>query len=219
MARFALFRKKERWTATWLGNLIKLGIFLLLVVIWAHTIQPFLAPIEIVESDLLVVEGFIPDYAIEEAGEIYKAGKYRQMIITGKKRMKGAHLDQYENDGAFSAATLIKLGFDSAKIVVVAVDRDIKRDRTYVSALAIKQWIEENQIKETGFNIVTLGCHARRSRLLFEKAFGDQYNIGIIAIDDRGYDADHWWQSSNGFREVIKETIAWVYARFFFWPN
>ncbi len=219
MARFALYRKKERWTATWLGQVLKIIIILGLIFIYAKTIHAFLAPTDPVNSKVMIVEGFIPDYALEEAADIFNKGQYKLMIITGKKRMKGAPLDQYKNDGIYSAATLIKLGFDSTRIRVVAVENEIKRDRTFTSALAAKKWIENHNEGCTSFNLVTLDCHARRSRLLFGKAFGEKYRVGIIAIRDRSYNADHWWQTSNGFREVIQETIAWIYARFFFWPD
>ncbi|MCB0805553.1 MAG: YdcF family protein [Bacteroidales bacterium] len=219
MSRFALMRKKERYTATWLGNLLKLVFLLLIFFIIFKTIHPFLAITKTVNSDILVVEGFVTDYALEESAEIFENGNYRLLIITGKKRMKGAHLDQYENDGEYSAASLIKTGFDSTKISVVAVDHRINRDRTYASAVAVRQWMEASGMKETSFNLVTLGCHARRSRLLFEEAFPKKFQVGIIAIPDRSYDAERWWTSSNGFREVTKETIAWIYARFFFFPG
>ena len=30
---------------------------------------------------------------------------------------------------------------------------------------------------------------------------------------------EHWWRSSEGVRDVLGETVAWLYARFFFWPS
>lgn len=218
MARFALIQKKERWGTTWLGKLAVLLIFIVLGFVFMKTIHPFLAKNDPIETDILVVEGFITDYAIEACMEIFESGNYKTLYITGKKRMKGAHLDMYENDGEFSAATLQKLGFDSSKITVVAVEEDILKDRTYISALALHDWMVQNkQVKN--FNLVTLGAHARRSRHLFQMAFEDRCEIGVISIPNQSYNPDNWWQSSSGFREINKELIAWIYARFFFRPS
>ncbi len=217
MARFALLRKKERWGTTWLGKLLILVILLMAGFIFTRTIHPFLAKNEPIDAEVLVVEGFITDYAIEACMHIFNQGHYSTMIITGKKRMKGAHLDRYRNDGEFSAATLEKLGFDRSKIVVVVVDEEIRRDRTYATGLALRQWMS-NHGRLTSFNLATLGTHARRSQLLFREAFHEQVDIGIIAIENQSYDPHKWWKSSNGFREVTKEFIAWIYARFFFSP-
>jgi hypothetical protein len=59
------------------------------------------------------------------------------------------------------------------------------------------------------FNVVTEDAHARRTRLLFQKAFGHGVRVGIISIPNRDYDAKHWWRSSEGVREVIGEAIAY----------
>ncbi len=123
----------------------------------------------------------------------------------------------YENDGEFSAATLAKLGFDMSKVVVIPVNYTVTKDRTFESGKAIKEYTDSLP-EINSFNIVTIGAHARRSRYLFEKSFSQETNIGIIAIKNNGFDPDVWWQTSVGFREVIQETIAWIYARFFFYP-
>jgi hypothetical protein len=68
-------------------------------------------------------------------------------------------------------------------------------------------------------NVVTTTAHARRTRLLFEKALGAGVTVGIIAAPNPDYDPKHWWRSSDGFREVIGEGIAYVYARLFFYPS
>jgi hypothetical protein len=193
-------------------------LLMVMVCVFSRTIHPFLAKNEPIQAELLVVEGFIPDYAIEACMHIFERGGYKDLVITGKKRMKGAHLDQYENDGEFSAATLEKLGFDRSKIIVIALNEEVERDRTYASAAALFEWMT-NHNRMDDFNLATLGTHARRSQLLFEKAFDHQNQIGVISIPNQSYDASKWWKSSQGFREVTKELIAWIYARFFFFPE
>jgi hypothetical protein len=33
------------------------------------------------------------------------------------------------------------------------------------------------------------------------------------------YDSTQWWRYSDGAREVVRKSIAYVYARFFFYPS
>lgn len=68
-------------------------------------------------------------------------------------------------------------------------------------------------------NVVTENTHARRTRFLFQEAFGKNVKVGIIAVPNPDYDASYWWRYSEGVREVISEAIAYVYARLFFHPS
>jgi hypothetical protein len=104
--------------------------------------------------------------------------------------------------------------------VMQAVPAHIKyRNRTFESAVALKKWIDDNHLPVTSFNLVTLGAHSRRSRLLFEKAFAGQARVGIISVEHREYDPKHWWKYSEGVKEVIGEGVGYVYAQFFFHPG
>jgi len=67
--------------------------------------------------------------------------------------------------------------------------------------------------------LVSMGPHARRSRLLFAKAFSPEVRVGIISLEERDFDPAHWWTSSQGFRTVVDELIAYSYARLLFRPG
>jgi hypothetical protein len=66
---------------------------------------------------------------------------------------------------------------------------------------------------------VTIGPHARRSRLLNQKAFDSRVKIGVIALTNPEYDADHWWRYSEGVKETLSESAAYLYSRFLFSPD
>jgi hypothetical protein len=68
-------------------------------------------------------------------------------------------------------------------------------------------------------NVLTEDAHARRTRLLYHKAFGKSVTVGIIGVANPDYDSTQWWRYSDGVREVIGESIAYIYARFFFYPS
>jgi hypothetical protein len=96
--------------------------------------------------------------------------------------------------------------------------RESSRDRTYSSARVLRQYFRTNGLVVGSFNVLTEDVHARRTWLLFQKAFGAETKVGIIAARDPDYDPAHWWRYSEGVREILGESIAWVYAKFLFHP-
>ena len=88
-------------------------------------------------------------------------------------------------------------------------------------AVALRKWLlasgmSGNAVKAV--NVYTLGVHARRSLLLFREALGSDFTVGIISCEDPDYDPRRWWESSEGFKTVIDETIAYAYTQLFFLP-
>jgi uncharacterized SAM-binding protein YcdF (DUF218 family) len=92
------------------------------------------------------------------------------------------------------------------------------QDRTFHSALNVRRWLDSQGIGAARIDVLTLGAHARRSRLMFAAALGPRVQVGVIAVPDPRFDLAHWWRTSEGVRSVIGETIAYVYARLFFDP-
>jgi uncharacterized SAM-binding protein YcdF (DUF218 family) len=94
-----------------------------------------------------------------------------------------------------------------------------ERDRTYSAALALRHWLDQQGTNVKAINVVTADTHARRTRLLFQKALGTDISVGVIAVPNPDYDARRWWRYSEGVRDVISESVAYLYAKFFFWPS
>jgi len=40
--------------------------------------------------------------------------------------------------------------------------------------------------------------------------------VGVTALPPLDFNPDRWWRTSEGFRTVTSEAIAYLYARFFF---
>jgi hypothetical protein len=95
----------------------------------------------------------------------------------------------------------------------------VNRDRTYNMADALKAELGREGVSAAKINIISLGPHSRRSRLLYKFAFGPQTQVGMIGITQQEFDPDHWWRNSEGFRTVIGECLAYLYARFVFHPS
>jgi uncharacterized SAM-binding protein YcdF (DUF218 family) len=71
----------------------------------------------------------------------------------------------------------------------------------------------------SGINVVTEDVHARRTRLLFQKALGKNVRVGIIAVANADYPANEWWHYSQGLKTVVSEFAAYLYVRFLFFPS
>jgi uncharacterized SAM-binding protein YcdF (DUF218 family) len=183
----------------------------------AREAYPFLAVNDPVLGGVLVVEGWAPDYTLEAAIVEFKQNHYARLYVTGVPLQQGAPLSEYKNYAHLGAATLVKLGMSTNDLQAVPTPLT-QRDRTYAMALSLKTWLREHQMLPTKVNLVTNGAHARRSRLLFEKALGRGFTVGVVAIPAKNYDERHWWRSSQGVRIVTGEVIAYSYARLFFHP-
>lgn len=210
--------RKERWGLTWRGWFLAAGLVLALVIIVVFTAYPFLAPTERVPAQVLVIEGWSPPSTLEQAAAEFKSGKYDYAVLI---RPVLDVADEYES-GAYYAHWISRLlvseGIPNEKLAKL-FPNVAHKDRTYHSALAVKEWIQAQHLTVDALNVATAGPHARRSRLLYEKAFGRAMKIGIIALQSPQYDPRRWWRTSEGFRDVIGEFIAYVYARLFFIPS
>lgn len=218
MLYLGLIARRQRWGLT-LWGWITLGLGgCVLGVLCVHTIHGFLAPSQPIECDLLVVEGWLNDYALEEAIQTFEDHSCRLLVTTGTPILQGSSLLSYRNYAKLAASILERKGFATNRLRAVPSPL-VKRDRTYASALALKQWLPQAGIDVRAVNLFSLGPHARRSWWLYRKALGDEIAVGVIAAQTVRYDPKAWWKSSNGVRLVLDEMIAYVYARFLFTPN
>jgi hypothetical protein len=183
----------------------------------ADRVHPFLAVNDPVRGGILVVEGWLPDYALDAAITEFGRNHYSKVFVTGVPLEEGAPLLEYRNFAELGAAILVRLGLPANVVQAVPSPR-VRRDRTYACAVALKNWLDENGVGETNVNVISIGAHARRSRLLFRKALGNKYKVGVLCIETRSYDPKRWWKSSEGVRGVTSETIAYGYARLLFRP-
>jgi uncharacterized SAM-binding protein YcdF (DUF218 family) len=181
-------------------------------------IHPFLAVTHRANAKILVVEGWMDEYAIHASADEFKTGDYERVITTGGPVAgSGGYTNDY-NTFASVGARRLKAAWVPDESVQMVPSHVIGRDRTYSSAIALRAWLRDHNMALRSINVVTEDAHARRTRLLFQEAFGEGVKVGIIAVPNPDYDAKYWWRYSEGVREVIGESIAYIYARFFFLP-
>jgi hypothetical protein len=212
-----LLVRKERWSLSWGGRFLVLLLCLGVGLAVLSGLYPFLAVASPVKSQILVVEGWLPRQGLEQTIALVNTEGYRKVFTSGTIAEDDWNARPGETYAELAAERLVKLGLagDLVQAVPCAAAR---KDRTYSSALAVKNWCATNHFRLDSLNLVTLGPHARRSRMLYQEAFGNDVNIGVITLRNRNYDPSRWWCSSEGFREVTSEAIAWFYAKFLFHP-
>ena len=217
LAFFSLFRQRLCWIPTWRGWLALLLMCVAAAIVMVRGGYDFLAVNDPCPGGVLVIEGWAPDYALQETMLEFRRHPYAKLYVTGGPIEKGAPLCEYKTTAEFTVATLLRMGMTSNTVQAVPMP-ETRQDRTYTSALILKHWLRTQGGVPGQINLMTGGAHARRSRLMYEMAFGPEVQIGIVAIPNREFDPQRWWTSSAGVRTVLSELIAYGYARFVFHP-
>jgi DUF218 domain len=216
---WGLLTRKERLSLSWRGWLVLALVLLVAVFVLVRWTYPFLAVTNRVDTDVLVVEGWIHEYAIRAAVKEFQNNHYERVFTTGGPVVgNGRYINDFQTSASVGADLLKKNGL-SADVVQMVPSHVIGRDRTYSSAVALREWFHQHQISVRSFNVATEDAHGRRTRLLFQKVFGKDVQVGIISVPNPDYRADRWWHYSEGVREVMSESLSYVYAKFFFWPS
>ena len=214
-----LLVRRTRWSLSWRGWLVAIaaaGLSLWLVLLGIH---PFLGVTQRVEASDLVVEGWIDHHAIRAAVDEFSTNGYARVLSTGGPVVGlGGYVNDFQTSASVGADRLKGAGIPADRVHTVP-SRVSGRDRTYSSALALRAWFSDQGLDIKSFNVLTENAHSRRTRLLYKKAFGGDVKVGIISVPSPDYDARRWWLYSEGVREVVGETVAYLYARFFFWPS
>src|SRR4029453_3689930 len=169
---WGILRRKERWALSWRGWLLLTSAILVAACLVFLNIHPFLAETHRVNTNFLVVEGWIPRYAIREGVEEFKPGSYQRVFTTGGPvNGNGGYTNDYNTSASVGAEMLKKFGLPD-DLVQMVPSRVIARERTYSSAVALRDWFRDHNLAIHSFNVLTEDCHARGTQLLYHGAFG-----------------------------------------------
>lgn len=218
MTHWGLLKRKQTWIITWQGWMLILVLLVASLFVVARQIHPFLATNSPTHGQILIVEGWVPYSTLEQAISLFNDYHYQLIVTTGGPRDEGYCLPEYSTDADLYAALLRQLGVKQSQIVSVPT-RPVRTDRTYASAVAVRDWLKQTNRPIDSLDVFSLGVHARRSQWLFQRAIGDNIVVGVIAASSEEYDADNWWNWSSGVRSVVDELVAYLYARFLFTPG
>jgi hypothetical protein len=212
---WGFLRRRQCVIPTWRGWLLFLAVCAISATLAIRNAYDFLSMNKPLSGGILVVEGWGPDFFINGAAKEYQRNHYDALFVTGGPIEKGSNFTNYQTYADMDAATLEQLGIDPKSLHAITAP-PVRQDRTYSSAIALKKWLSEHNMNVKTITVITLGAHARRSHLLYQKAFGDGASIGVISVKDETFDTHRWWASSQGVRSVTDEMVAYLYARFLF---
>lgn len=214
-----LINRRERWGLSLRGYLVTALGSGIAGVVFVFAVYPFFAITERVETRLLALEGWVDLYAVRATADEFKSGNYERVFATGGPVSgSGGYTNDFNTSASLGAGRLLAAGL-KPHVVQMVPSRITARDRTYSSAVALRTWCQENNVPLTSINVVTADVHARRTRLLYQKALGEGVKVGVISVPHPDYDASRWWSYSQGVRSVLGECIAYVYARLVFVPT
>ncbi len=177
---------------------------LVLSVMFALFAHPFLAITEPVRADTLVIEGWVPPYVVDGAAREFGRGNYDLIFVSGMASGGGL-----PPDTADAMRILAASGIDPAKIVAAPAPLT-GWNRTSSMARAVRDRMFAQPARPRGVNVVTLGPHARQTRLAYSRMMGPEIPVGVISIPKDDYNADRWWASSAGIRKTTKDFAGWL---------
>lgn len=208
--RWPLIRRRTVWWPTWRGWLCLLALLFGIAFCLGRCLHSFLAVTRPVQADILVVEGWVPDTVLKTAIAEFHRSQYKLLITSGGPRPRGHLTSDFPTFAAETAAALRKLGFPDGKLVE-APGAATLRDRTFHSAEAVRDKLNELGIKPVGLNIVTEGTHGRRTWTVFRRVFRMPQKVGVISCPPVEYDPARWWSSSEGLKLTLVETVGWLH--------
>lgn len=209
-----LFRLKSIWWPTWKACFVIVLLGSVAFVCGIRSAYPFLAPTHRVPADILVVEGWLPEYALRAAIQEFRKNAYTLLVTSGGPLWEGHHASGFHSYAELAGQVLRGMNFDTNQLAV-APGPKVWRHRTFHSAKAVQDFLMASKLEPIGINIMTLGAHGRRTKIIYSEVFGDQTPLGIISYPSSEYDQERWWQTSEGTKHVLTETMAATYEGLF----
>jgi len=218
-----LLRRRQVWLPTLWGWLALLVVAVPLVVVLARNANGFFALNEPAlgpdgkGARTLVVEGWLAETDLDQAVAAFRRGRYERVLTSGGP-LEAWGGEYASRSYAERAADYLKHN-GLADIPVTAVPAPAsKQDRTYLSAVMIREWTQRAGIRLDAIDLFSSGVHARRSRLMYRLALGDAVEVGVLSARPASFDAERWWSSSQGAKLLMGETISLVWTTCCFWP-
>lgn len=193
------------------------------VVALAVAANAWLAPNEPVKvadgsgARILIVEGWLDEPDLDNAIAAFRRGHYERVVTTGAPVDAWAEWHPWRSYAERAATYLKAHGLADAHVDIVPAPLSAQ-DRTFLSAVVVRDWAKRSGVALNTVDLFSAGVHARRSRLLFQMAFGPGVTVGVLSSAPTDFDAQHWWRSSTGTKSVMGETLSLAWTTCCFWP-
>ncbi|HET9822092.1 MAG TPA: hypothetical protein VFQ16_09740 [Burkholderiaceae bacterium] len=216
----AWFRRREIVLPTWRSLLLLLGVVAALCVLAGRGLGGWLSVTEPIDgaegapARVLVVEGWLAVPELEAAAAFARARGYTQVATSGGPI--NDPFNRFENFAERAAAVL------RARLPGVSVRAlptpPTAQNRTYASAVWVRDGLRAQGALPAALDVYSLGPHARRTRWMYQLAFGEGTRIGIVAGTPLESDPLHWWTGSESAKAVLGEAISLAWTACCFRP-
>ena len=218
----AMFRRRQIWLPTWRTALLLVVVATAALIALRHLAGYLAVDDPATGRDgrgarTLIVEGWLDEDGLDAAIAAIARGRYQRVVTSGGP-IEGWREGQSWPSYAERAADYLRRHGASAPPVVAVAAPEAARDRTFVSAVVVRDWLRQQGDDVDAVDLFSGGVHARRSRLVFEKAFGQQVEVGVFAAPPRRYALERWWTTSEGAKAVLDEAIALAWTACCFAP-
>lgn len=210
---FRFVQRKTVWVPTWLGWLTVLVVGFGTLSFWMFCGEAVLSATHREGAEILVVEGWIGMPGVRAAKAEFDSGGYKY-IVTAGGMTNNRWGSQRWNYATLTRDYLVRLGVPADR-VLPAPARDTNKQRTWESAMGVKAALAPLSKEHHMVNVFTLGSHARRSRLVFEKVLGATASVGVIGWLPSSESSRRWWNSSERALDFLKESVAYPLELFF----
>jgi hypothetical protein len=117
-------------------------------------------------------------------------------------------INNFNSNDELARNKLLSMGIDSSLVTAVSAKRS-RINRTLTSAMAFRDWLETNKIAVKGINILSMGTHARRTWMTYNKILNEKYDIGIISLPD--------YKSSYSRKKKLLKTLRETLGIIYYW--
>ena len=218
-----LFRRRQIWLPTVWGAIVLFAIGATLGIALLRQVGNYLAPTEHAlggdgrGARTLVVEGWLDDDALDDAVPLARSGSYERVVTSGGPIETWREIQPWPNYADRAADYLRRHGVRETPVIAVAAPAT-EQERSYVSAVAVREWVRTQGLALAAIDVFSASVHARRSRLIYRMAFGPAVDVGIVAAPPHRYRLDHWWATSEGTKAVVSEVLGLGWTKCCFWP-
>jgi hypothetical protein len=116
--------------------------------------------------------------------------------------------NDHSSDAELAKRNLLAMGLDTNSVVDIP-DSETLLNRTLTSARTFRNWTDSTHIEIKGVNIVTLGSHARRTLMIYQKVLQNNKNVGVISVPD--FRERHFvFRTFKTAREVLGIIYYWL---------
>lgn len=213
-----LLRRREVCLPTLWGWLLLLSLLGAVAGLVARQIGPWLAVTEPARvpgggRPLLIVEGWAGERELDEAAAHARRQGHGLVITSGGPITSfGAQASYAERAAQYLQARLPAVQVQAVPAPPTA------QDRSYASAVWVRDWIARQAMPVPAIEVYTVGVHARRTRLLYRMAFGEDTQVGIVAGKPQEGDLARWWTRSDSAKDVAMEIFSLAWTQCCFWP-